>query len=329
MTTLRGGIIGCGFFAQNHIEAWRRTPGVELVAAADPDLARAARAAPRAYAAAGEMLARESLDFVDIATRPETHRELVALAAAHKLPAICQKPMAPSWNDAVAMVEIAEAAGIRLMIHENWRWQAWYRELRRLIDAGSIGRPISYGFRTRRRDGLGPAPYASQPYFRGMPRLLIYETVVHHIDTARYLFGELARIYAQTRRVNPTIAGEDCVLLALTHQSGLGGVIDGHRFTELETDGPAMEEAIFEGEDAALALRSSGDLYCGQRRVWANTVNEGYRGDSVGATQRHFIACLRSGEPFESGARQYLETTFRAVEAAYQSAAEGRAIGLA
>ena len=330
--TLRCGIVGCGFFAQNHIEAWRRMAGVELAAAADPDLERARQAAPRAYASAEEMLRAERLDFVDLATRPETHLELVRLAAAHGLPAICQKPMAPSWMEAVAMVETAESAGIRLMIHENWRWQAWYREIMRRLDAGDIGVPVSYSFRTRRRDGFGGEPYASQPYFRHMPRLLIYETLVHHIDTARFLFGGLTKIYGQARRVNSVIAGEDCVLLALTHESGLAGVIDGHRFTELEPDGPAMEEFVVEGERGTLTLLTDGNLYAGsgtgRRRVWTNEAVEGYRGDSVFGTQRHFIDCLNTGAPFESGGREYLQTTFAAVEAAYESVAQGRAVDL-
>src|SRR5438876_11916742 len=138
---LCGGIVGCGFFAQFHIEGWRRIPQVELAAAADPDLERARQAAPRAYATAQQMLDAERLDFVDIATRPESHAALVRLAASRKIPVICQKPMAPGWADAVAMVEAAEAAGIPLMIHENWRWQPWYRAAKNSIERGDVGQP--------------------------------------------------------------------------------------------------------------------------------------------------------------------------------------------
>src|SRR5260370_3425149 len=137
--TLRGGIIGCGFFAQFHIEAWRRMRGVELAAAADPDLARARQAASRAYATAAEMLDAERLDFVDIATRPDSHLQLVRLAAGRKIPAICQKPMAPTWADAVAMVDAAQSAGIPLMIHENWPWPPWDRAANGMLDRAEIG----------------------------------------------------------------------------------------------------------------------------------------------------------------------------------------------
>jgi predicted dehydrogenase len=323
---LRCGIIGCGFFAQFHIEGWRRMPDVELAAAVDPDLERARKAAPRAYSTAEEMLDAERLDFVDIATRPDSHAALVRLAASRKIPVICQKPMAPNWADAVSMVEAAEAAGIPFMIHENWRWQPWYRALKNLIDRGEIGQPIDYWFRTRRNDGRGPAPYSLQPYFAGMPRLLIYETLVHHIDTARFLFGDLEAIYAQTRRRNPVIAGEDQVLLMLTH-ADISGVIDGHRFLDPDPDGPVMGQATVEGESGVLRLLGTGDIFRGSEKIWTNDVQEGYRGDSVRATQRHFVDCLRSGVPFESGGREYLKT-FRAVEAAYESVAERRAVPL-
>ena len=121
-------------------------PQVELAAAVDPDLERARKAAPRAYSTAEDMLDAERLDFVDIATRPDSHAALVRLAASRNVPVICQKPMAPNWAEAVGMVEAAEAA----MIHENWRWQPCYRALKSLIDRGEIGQPIDYWFHTRR-----------------------------------------------------------------------------------------------------------------------------------------------------------------------------------
>jgi len=322
---LRGGIIGCGYFAQFQIEAWRRMPEVKLVAAADLDYDRARKAAPEAFDSAEQMLDKVRLDFVDIATRPEWHLPLVRLAAAHKLAVICQKPMAPTWVEAVEMVEVAERAGIRLMIHENWRWQPWYRKAKETIERGDIGGPIHYWFRTRRRDGVGAQPFQHQPYFVEMPRLLVYETLVHHIDTARFLFGDLETVYAQARRLNPLIAGEDQALILLMHQSGLMGMIDGHRYLDTNPDGPVMGEACFEGEEGALWVEPTGDVRLGRHILWTNSVVAGYRGDSVRATQQHFISCLLTGQPFETGAREYLKTA-RAVEAAYESIAHKRAV---
>ena len=324
---MRGAIIGCGFFGGIQMEAWRRMPGVEIAAACDPDLARARQFAPSVYSTAEDLFAREKLDFVDIATRPEHHLPLVRLATQAGVPAICQKPMAPSWELCLAMVDAAESAGVRLMIHENWRWQPWFRAAKKIIDRGDIGRPVAFTFRTRRRDGLGDQPYQVQPYFRTMPRFLIYETLVHHIDTSRFLFGEIATVYARTRTINPIMRGEDQAVLMLTYESNLLGVIDGHRFLDPEPDGPAMGEARFEGDAAALHLEATGDLYLGGKRIWQNQVTEGYRGDSVRSTQQHFIDCLQSGKPFESEARDYLRTV-AVVEAAYKSSGEHTAVAI-
>ena len=85
---MRVGVIGCGFFAQNHLNGWRdlAAEGVEIAAVCDIDASKAEAAAkafgvPRAYADAATMLAKEKLDFVDIVTRMESHLEMVKLAA--------------------------------------------------------------------------------------------------------------------------------------------------------------------------------------------------------------------------------------------------------
>lgn len=315
---LRGAIAGCGFFAQFHIDAWRRMEDVELVAACDPDLARAEAAAPHAYRTIDELLDRHRLDFVDIATRPETHADLVRRV---RVPVICQKPMAPTLAEALTM-----ASHPRLMIHENWRWQPWYRQIKTRLDAGETGDPVTYHFRIRKRDGAGAEPYQAQPYFRSMPRLLIHETMVHPIDTARFLFGNLRSISARIRRRNPIIAGEDTCQLVLEHASGLAGIADGNRFVDLAPDSPPLGDAEFEGERGVLRVEATGDVTRNGELVWRNEVRTGYRGDSVLATQRHFIDCLRRDAPFETSAADYL-ASFAAVEAAYRSAAEsGRAV---
>ncbi|MCH9706533.1 MAG: Gfo/Idh/MocA family oxidoreductase, partial [Actinomycetia bacterium] len=89
----RFALIGCGFFAQNHLQAWAEMSDVELVATCDinPDSAAAAAETfgGTPYTDAAELFANEELDFVDIATTPPTHRMMVELAAQHQVAAIC------------------------------------------------------------------------------------------------------------------------------------------------------------------------------------------------------------------------------------------------
>lgn len=324
---LKGAAIGCGFFAQHHIEAWRRMPEVEIVAAADLRLDRAEKFASRAYRSAEEMLDSESLDFVDIVTRSECHLPLLRLATGKGIPVICQKPIAPDWATALAIVEIAESAHVPLMVHENWRWQPWYRLAHEMLIRGDIGPPIGYGFRTRAGDGIGDQPYPEQAYFRDLRQFIIGEVLVHHIDTARFLFGDIDSIFAQTSRWNPNIAAEDQAILVLTHKAGVHGWIDGHRFLAPDPDGPVMGDAFFEGELGTISILGTGDVYRNNVRVWKNDITSGYRGDSVLATQSHFVSCLQNGRPFESAGRTYLRT-FAAVEAAYRSVTERRCVSI-
>jgi predicted dehydrogenase len=323
--TLSGAIIGCGFFAKHHLEAWRRMPGIRIVAACDLDETRAMRFGDRAYRSAEEMLDREELDFVDIVTQPSSHLYLASLAAARGIAVICQKPIAQEWKSAVQLVNLMESNGVPFMVHENWRWQPWYRVARQMICDGDIGEPTNYGFRTRTKDGVGDEPYRLQAYFRELPRLLIYEALIHHLDTARLLFGDIQSVYADTARRNPNVIGEDCAIMIVNHVQDIRGWIDGNRLIDPNPDGPVMGEAFFEGSAGYLLIVGTGEVYLNNKPVWKNTVVAGYRGDSVYATQAHFISCLRTGSSFETGGREYLNS-FAAMEAAYLSSAEHRLV---
>jgi predicted dehydrogenase len=322
----KGGIIGCGFFSQHHQEAWRRMPNVRIVAACDRYIERAQGVGQRAYESAEAMIAAEDLDFVDIVSRSSTHLDLISLAAKKGVAIVCQKPLAPDWKTACRIVDVAESMHVRLMVHDNWRWQAWYRAAHNLIRNGYIGTPIAYGIRCRWSAGTGDEPYLKQEYFRDLRRLIIDETLVHHIDTVRFLFGDISSVYAETGRLNPMIHGEDQAILTLRHANDVLGTIDGHSFLDQDDVGPTMDDAIFEGESGAIRLSPLGEIWSGHRKIWTDDFSVGYRGDSVYATLLHFIGCLESGQPFESEAREYLEKTYAVVEAAYLSAESKRRI---
>src|SRR5262245_58602919 len=125
---LRGALIGCGFVSQYHLAAWSTVRGARLAALCDIDSARLEAAAQRApgaslYRDAGEMFRSERLDFVEICTRPESHPSLVPMAAARGVHVLCQKPAAVDRDGLVAMIASCASAGVRLMIHENWRFR--------------------------------------------------------------------------------------------------------------------------------------------------------------------------------------------------------------
>jgi D-apiose dehydrogenase len=334
-SALKGVMIGAGYFAQFHAEGWSRTQGARITAVADfaPDRAKdfAARwKIGRSYLDAEEMLQEEKPDFVDIVTRPESHVPLTRLAARLGIQVICQKPMAPTWDNCVAMVETCKQAKVRLLIHENWRWQPWYREAKRIMDSGALGVPYYLAFRHRAGDGLGPEPYAVQPYFRQMPRLLIHETLVHHLDTARFLAGEFSRVYCQTQQINSTILGEDFVLIQLSFLNGMQGLIDANRISGRVPTKVAMGSFRIEGDRGMVRLTSNGRMFLAEhgkdeQELPFRAPDVGYRGDSIRAAQEHYVTCLRTGQPSESDGEDYLKTV-TAVETCYKSAASGQAV---
>ena len=82
-------------------------------------------------------------------------------------------------------------------------------------------------------DGWGENAYIPrQPYFREYPRLLVFENGVHFIDTYRYLAGEISRVTAWHRRLNPVIKGEDCALVVFEFANGALGEWDANRYNE-------------------------------------------------------------------------------------------------
>ena len=337
---LRVAVAGSGYFSRFHYDAWARIEAAELVALASPDRASAAELArvhgvPRVFAEVGEMLDAVEPDLLDIVTPPATHLALVREAARRGVAVVCQKPLAPGLAEAERLVACAEAAGIPLAVHENFRFMPWYRHARSLIDQGRLGRLHSIAFRLRPGDGQGPRAYLDrQPYFQRMERFLIHETAIHFIDTFRYLMGEVTAVTARLRRLNPAIAGEDAGLVIFEFEGGADGLFDGNRLNDhvAEDCRLTMGEMHLEGSAGVLRLDGLGRLwwkpqggdegeeaYEWQRR--------GFAGDCVHALQSHVVRHLREGAPLMNDGAAYL-ANLRIEEAIYQSARDGKRIAL-
>ena len=236
---LKGAAIGAGYFSRFQYEAWSRIPEVEIAAICDrtEEKARAmmAQFGDRALLPDWrEMIDRERPDFVDIITPPETHEEMCAYAAARGVHIICQKPLAPSLEAAPAH----RRNGARCRACDSWCMRtgagspgtARSSEIQR---PGAIGDFTHLHFLMRMGDGWGENAYLDrQPFFRDYPRLLVYETGVHFIDTFRYLLGEVTEVYAHLRRLNPVIRGEETGQVFLRFRSGATAIWDANRYNE-------------------------------------------------------------------------------------------------
>jgi predicted dehydrogenase len=261
-----------------------------------------------------------------------SHRLLVELAARHGVAAICQKPFALSMADARAMVEACEAAGVPLMVHENFRWQSPIQALRARLDAGAIGKPF-WG-RVSFRSAYDV--FSGQPYLAKGERFIIEDLGIHILDIARCLFGDVARLTARIARVNPAIRGEDVATMLLDHESGVSSIVDCSYATRLavepfpetlvEIDGALGSIRLGQGYEMRVTGKQGSQMHDVSPRLlsWATRPWHNIQ-ESVQAIQQHWVDCLREGrEPATSG-RDNVKT-LALVEAAYRSASSGQTI---
>ncbi|MCR9125794.1 MAG: Gfo/Idh/MocA family oxidoreductase [Rhodobacteraceae bacterium] len=337
MTGLRVASLGAGYFAGFHIDAWARIPRARVVGVCDTDPARAGATGLPVYATPDAMIAQARPDILDIVVPPAGHAAAVRLAIAAGVgTVICQKPFCRDLAEAQAVTSEAAAAGIVLIVHENFRFQPWYRAVARALSEGHVGRLLQATFRLRPGDGQGAGAYLDrQPYFRQMPRFLVHETAVHWIDTFRYLLGPATAVYADLRRINDAIAGEDAGMILSDHADGVRALFDGNRHLDHPADNlrRTMGEAWFEGTkgvlyltgDGAVALRPFGARQA--RQLLGPDTWPGFGGDCVHALQAHVVAGVLDGAPIENLAADYLEV-LRVEEAVYRSARSGAKIWL-
>ncbi|MFO1499585.1 MAG: Gfo/Idh/MocA family oxidoreductase [Verrucomicrobiota bacterium] len=218
---LRFAMIGTGFWAQYQLAAWQELPGVRCVALYNRTRLKAealaqSRQIPAVYDDVEELIRRERPDFVDIVTDVGSHGRLVRLAAAHRLPVICQKPLAPTWEEAAALVEACAQAEVPLFVHENWRWQKPLRALKSILDEQVVG-PV---FRARITYANSFPVFENQPFLKALDQFILTDMGTHILDATRLLFGEAATVYCRTARVHADIRGEDVATIMLGMRSG-------------------------------------------------------------------------------------------------------------
>ena len=326
------GMVGCGFFAQNHLQAWAdlKSAGAGLAAVCDLDPAKA-ETAGRKYGVPhftdmGKMLDSVKIDLLDIATRMETHRDLAAIAAERGIGAVVQKPFAPAWDECLAITEKAQAHGAWLAVHENFRFASPMRRIKAVIDAGTIGTPNWARLCFRTSFDI----YRGQPYLAEVERLVILDLGIHVLDLARYFLGDVERLSCETQRRNPAVKGEDTVTMMLRHSSGAVSLVeatyeakrvpDPFPETLLEIEGTIGSIVLTRGEKMIVTTQGlvfeeaiGSPLLSWTTRPW-QTIQE-----AVLNTNRHMLERFRNGLPAETSADDNLKT-FALVEAAYESA---------
>jgi predicted dehydrogenase len=314
--TFRVACLGAGFFSQFHHDGWRRLQDAQLIGVADHDLGKATASGHPPFNDLQQMLETTQPDIIDIILPPTAHANAISVAVKFDLKLIiCQKPFCTSLTEARAMTALAKANGIRLIVHENFRFQPWFRTIKLAIQDGVIGEPMQATFRLRPGDGQGPNAYLErQPYFRTMPRFMIHETGVHYVDTFRFLFGNPTALYADLRKVNKVIAGEDAGFVTFDHPGGVRSLLDGNRNLDHGAANTrcTMGEGLFEGTHGTLTLLGDGSVQFRrfgsliQKEILLPDKTGTFGGDCTFRLQEHAVNALFGSGTLENEAEDYL-----------------------
>jgi myo-inositol 2-dehydrogenase/D-chiro-inositol 1-dehydrogenase len=184
--TLRIGVVGAGQMGRYHIERLAGSvPDAEVVAVSDVYVEGAKQVAEqvgaRAYSDGHELVADDQVEAVLIASPGFTHEEFTLACLATDKPVLCEKPLAPTIDACVRVLE-AEAAKPRRLIQVGFmrRYDDGFRALKAAADAGRVGRPLL--LHCRHRNAEVPPGFTSD--------MMITDSVVHDIDVTRWLLGQ-------------------------------------------------------------------------------------------------------------------------------------------
>ena len=325
---LRVALAGAGMISWFHLAAWRALgERVRVVAVCDPDAVRARERArefsiPNVYADGDAMFAAEAIDALDVASPRQTHAGWVDAAAARGIDVLCQKPMTPTLAESRGLAGRTEGK-VRLMVHENWRFRPWYRQLRRWIDAGELGEVllarmamITSGLLP---DWSGHRPSLErQPFMQHEAQLMIAEVLIHHLDVMRFLCGELEVVAARAARTVADVRGETMAAIFLQTRLGAPVEVTGTMAAPGYPPRPPDRLEIV-GSIASVVLDDTGLRLLGpSSRVETYDRDRGYQASFDGVIA-HFVDCLETGAPFETGPADNLRT-LRLVDDAYRAA---------
>ncbi len=318
--TLRVAVIGTGYFSRFHYAAWQRMPDVELVGLVTLDQSEALNfqneyGVDTIYPDLTSMLEQSDANLIDLVTPPHTHAAFIRQCVDKNLNVICQKPFCGSYSEAVTTVDYIKQRDGFVVVHENFRFQPWYQQIKHIIMSDQLGQIFEVNFDFRPGDGQGPEAYLDrQPYFQTQKRFFIQETGIHFVDVFRYLLGDVEGLFARLKKLNPVIAGEDAGVVLMDFACGARGILNGNRLSDHAADNTrrTMGEMRVHGSRATLTLNGDGRIQLREHGSshWIEHQFEwqdiDFGGDCVFNTSRHIADHLLEGTPVQNQAEAYL-----------------------
>jgi predicted dehydrogenase len=203
------GIVGAGGIVKTaHLPAYKNA-GFDVCAIYDKDRSRAEALAlefgiPKVCHSLDEILKDSSLEIIDIAVPPAVQSLVVRQAVRERKHLLCQKPLARSATEAKILVEVAEAAAVKLAVNVSMRWGPANREVAELVRDGAIGQIRSVLYDVKYYED-----WTVWPWLLHSDRLLILLDMIHILDFTRTLMGEPLAVEARYGRApDSDVAGE-------------------------------------------------------------------------------------------------------------------------
>jgi len=224
------GVIGCGRIAPKHTESIVAIPDAELVAVCDivPEKAEsfARKYNAVAYLDYKELLQRDDIDIVTIATPSGSHAEIGIAAAKAGKHVMVEKPMAMTLADADLLIKTCRECGVKLgVIHQN-RFNKSIKLLRAALEAGRFGK-LTHGQATirwnRNQEYYDQAPWRGTRLQDGG---VLMNQSIHNIDLLQWMLGEVDSVFGYTATALRNIEMEDVAVAVLKFKNGALGVIE-------------------------------------------------------------------------------------------------------
>jgi UDP-N-acetyl-2-amino-2-deoxyglucuronate dehydrogenase len=229
---IRFALLGCGRIAKRHAELLgnKQIPNAQLVAVADQKTERAQVYASRfgipAFSDLDTMLATVPIDVVCVLTPSGLHPEHTIVAARAGKHVVVEKPMALRLDDADAMIQACDAAGVKLFVVKQNRFNIPVVKMREALEAGRFGRLVLGTVRVRwARD----QSYYDSDAWRGTWALdggVLTNQASHHVDLLEWMMGEVESVHARASTALVRIETEDTAVATLRFRSGALGIIE-------------------------------------------------------------------------------------------------------
>lgn len=226
-------LLGCGRIAQKHAELiCNHVEEAELVAVCDVIPERAQKFATKyhtkAYSSLKEMIAGSDrdIDVVSVLTPSGYHARNVVDIVQYKKHVVVEKPMALTLDDAEVMIHACDAAGVRLFVVKQNRYNYPVTKLKEAVDAGRFGRIVMGSARVR---WCRDQSYYDQDDWRGSWLLdggVMSNQAAHHIDLLNWLVGDVVSVFAYTSRQLVDIEAEDTGVALIKYANGAIGTIE-------------------------------------------------------------------------------------------------------